>query len=246
MPDRYIVGNFYGRKSRLSAAKKAEELAKLFRKERPNYFYLRAVFKRLREILEVKVTKRLRKTPYVPSDEEITQYWKAVRQSKNVQNMLIVKTMLYTGVRVGELIKIRLSDVDFDNCHIRIYAGKGGKDRIVLFPKSFKAALVKHVNEASQKGAQYLFESSWKRPYTDRSIRYILSQYTKAAGLNHSISPHKLRHFLLTWMKKQGVDDALIQPYSGHASRQSLEIYSRLSIADAQKQYDKSMEKFPI
>jgi integrase/recombinase XerD len=49
------------------------------------------------------------------------------------------------------------------------------------------------------------------------------------AGLP-SISPHKLRHFLLTWLKKQGIDDALIQPYSGHASRQSLEVYSKLAI----------------
>jgi integrase/recombinase XerD len=51
--------------------------------------------------------------------------------------------------------------------------------------------------------------------------------YTKEAGLPNSISPHKLRHFLFTWLKKQGIDDALIQPYSGHESRQSIEIYSK-------------------
>jgi len=58
------------------------------------------------------------------------------------------------------------------------------------------------------------------------------------AGLSRSISPHQLRHFLLTWLKKQGIDDALIQPYLGHASRQSLEVYSRLAIGEAQKAYD--------
>ena len=52
--------------------------------------------------------------------------------------------------------------------------------------------------------------------------------------------------FLLTWLKKQGVDDALIQPYSGHASRQSLEIYSRLAIADAQAAYTDAMGRFPV
>jgi integrase/recombinase XerD len=50
--------------------------------------------------------------------------------------------------------------------------------------------------------------------------------------------PHRLRHFLFTWLKTQGIDDALIQPYSGHASRQSLEIHSRLALADAQHSYD--------
>jgi integrase/recombinase XerD len=50
----------------------------------------------------------------------------------------------------------------------------------------------------------------------------------------------------LRWLKKQGVDDALIQPYSGHASRQSLEVYSRLAIAQAQGEYNQVMGKFPI
>jgi integrase/recombinase XerD len=47
-------------------------------------------------------------------------------------------------------------------------------------------------------------------------------------------------------LKKQGIDDALIQPYSGHAGRQSLEVYSRLAIGDAQKEYDQVISKFPI
>ena len=91
-----------------------------------------------------------------------------------------------------------------------------------------------------------MFESSWKKPYTDRGIRKILAQYSKTAGMEHSISPHKLRHFLFTWLKKQGIDDALIQPYSGHESRKSLEIYSKLSIGDAQTAYNAIVNKFPI
>jgi len=70
--------------------------------------------------------------------------------------------------------------------------------------------------------------------------------YSQKAGIKHSISPHKLRHFLFTWMKKEGVDDALIQPYSGHESRQSLEIYSKLSLSEAQNVYEEKIQKFPI
>jgi len=62
--------------------------------------------------------------------------------------------------------------------------------------------------------------------------------YAKDAGLPQSISPHKLRHFLFTWLKKQGIADALIQPYSGHERPQSLEVYSKLSITDAQTEYE--------
>ena len=64
--------------------------------------------------------------------------------------------------------------------------------------------------------------------------------------MKHSISPNKFRHFLFTWMKKQGVDEALIQPYSGHESRQSLEIYSKLSIGEAQESYENIIKKFTI
>ncbi|MCC5620660.1 site-specific integrase [Nostoc sp. CHAB 5715] len=77
-------------------------------------------------------------------------------------------------------------------------------------------------------------------------MRKILEKYATAAGLNRTISPHRLRHFLLTWLKKQGIDDALIQPYSGHSSRQSLEVYSRLSVGEAQKEYDSVIGKFPV
>lgn len=98
----------------------------------------------------------------------------------------------------------------------------------------------------NKKKVEYLFESNWNKPYSERGIRKILMTYTKQANMNHTITPHKLRHFLFTWMKKQGIDDALIQPYSGHESRQSLEIYSKLSITDAQKTYNKVINDFPV
>jgi integrase/recombinase XerD len=110
----------------------------------------------------------------------------------------------------------------------------------------FQEVLAMHHDIATKKGNVYLFESSWKKAYSDRGIRKILMHYTKLAGMDSSISPHKLRHFLFTWMKKQGIDDALIQPYSGHKNRQSLEIYSKISIIDAQKEYNKIIDQFPV
>ena len=103
-----------------------------------------------------------------------------------------------------------------------------------------------HAVALRAKGATYLFESSWKKRYSDRGVRKLLARYAAAARLAQPISPHRLRHFLLTWLKKQGIDDALIQPYSGHASRQSLEIYSRLALTDAQQEYDRAMARFPV
>ena len=232
--------------ARTPIREKAKQFAKLLTKENPDYNYLRELFRYIRFELEIEPGKQPKGLPYVPTEEEIKKYYSVVWQSRNMQNVIITKTLLYTGVRVSELVRILISDVDFDRCQIRINQGKGKKDRIVPFPESFKEVLAIHAQSVIKKGGKYLFESSWKKPYTDRGIRKILAIYSKAAGMKHSISPHKLRHFLFTWLKKQGIEDALIQPYSGHESRQSLEIYSRLSIGDAQESYENVIEKFPV
>lgn len=231
---------------RTPAKKKARELAKLLRSERPDYGYLKSIFRHLREELDVPVTRASKKLPDVPTEEEIGRYYKAVWKSQKFQDMVIIKTFLYTGIRVSELVRIRLKDVDYDRCQIRINAGKGGKDRIVPFPASFKEVLAMHADKMRQKNAEYLFESNWKRKYTDRGVRKILAKYVELAGIKRNISPHRLRHFLLTWLKKQGIDDSFIQPYSGHSTRQSLEVYSKLSIEEAQEKYDQVINRFPV
>jgi integrase/recombinase XerD len=232
--------------TRTSPRKVAKDFAKRLRSERPDYQYLQAIFRHLRTELAVPVETKQKKLPNIPTEEELKRYYDAVWNERNSQDLLIVKTLLYTGVRVAELVHIRLGDVDFDRCQIRIESGKGGKDRIVPFPESFKELLALHAESMKSKDAKHLFESSWKRPYTDRGIRKILERYATAAGFEKSMSPHKLRHFLFTWLKKQGIDDAMIQPYSGHASRQSLEIYSRLSLAVAQAEYNQVIRNFPV
>jgi integrase/recombinase XerD len=161
-------------------------------------------------------------------------------------NGILILPMFYTGVRISELVKMHLSDVDLERCQIRINQGKGDKDRIVPFPLAFRELLGIHMQRMRERQATYLFESSRRHKYSERGIRKMFTRYAQSAGITHSVSPHKWRHFLFTWLKKQGIDDALIQPYSGHESRQSLEIYSRLSIAEAQKEYDQVIGKFPI
>jgi integrase/recombinase XerD len=235
-----------GAERRTPAKRKARELARYLRGERPDYAYLKSVFRALRQELDITIPRAPKRLPYVPSEEEIRRYYESVWQARRVGDVVLIKTLLYTGVRVSELVRIRLDDVDFDRCQIRINVGKGRKDRVVPFPPSFKETLALHAHRLRQNGASYLFESSWKKPYSDRGVRRLLERYARAAGLAHPISPHRLRHFLLTWLKKQGLDDALIQPYSGHASRQSLEVYSRLAIGEAQAAYDEVIRRVPV
>ncbi len=233
--------------SRTPVREKAKYFCKHLKKENPDYNYLRELFRHIRKNLNIviKSTKE-NKLPYIPTEEEINKYYNTVWESRNMKHIVIIKTLLYTGVRVSELVNIKISDINLDNCQIKVVQGKGKKDRIVPFPNTFKEILAVHIENVKKNDAKYLFESSWKKAYSDRGIRKILMKYSKAAGIDHSISPHTLRHFLFTWIKKKGVDDALIQPYSGHDSRQSLEMYSKLSLGDCQPEYEKKIKDFPI
>ena len=222
------------------------KIVKILRDERPDYIYLRDLFKKIRQEFKIEVEVQTKRLPYVPTEEEIKRYYEAVWQSREMKHMVLIKILLYTGVRVNELVNIKLEYIDFDSCQIRINLGKCSKDRIVPFPINFRETLMLYAKNEATSGAIYLFESNRKKAFTTRGIRKILANYAEKANMPQSLSPHKLRHFLFTWLKKQGIDDALIQPYSGHETRQSLEIYSKLSLADSQKAYEDIIDKFPV
>jgi integrase len=100
----------------------------------------------------------------------ISAFYDAGWKARRAGDVVLVKTLLYTGVRVAELVRIRIDDGDLDACRIRITQGKGGKDRAVLFPDAFKETLALHIGAQRRIGAAYLFESSWKKPYSERGV----------------------------------------------------------------------------
>ncbi len=87
--------------------KKARELAKYLRAERPDYPYLKSVFRALRAELEVEIPKAEHRLPEVPTEEELRQFYQVVWQTRNFADMVLIKTLFYTGVRVSELVSIR-------------------------------------------------------------------------------------------------------------------------------------------
>ena len=90
--------------------------------------------------------------PYVPSEDEIRRYYQTVWQARRSGDMVLIKTLLYTGVRVAELVAIGIDDVDLDAYQIRITHGKGGKDRVVPFPQTFRETLALHIADRHKTG----------------------------------------------------------------------------------------------
>jgi len=160
--------------------------------------------------------------------------------------MVMLKLILFTGIRNEELVNLTLNDVDLDSMRIRISHGNGDKDRYVLFPPYFHDELAQYISIQMEKGAVYLFESNRMSKFTTRSIRVIVKKYAKKAGITKRIHPHLFRHQILTYLTSKGIVDAKIQIISGHKNRESLSVYQDLSLAEFNKEYWDAMKDFSI
>jgi len=89
-------------------------------------------------VSEAKVQKRL---PELFTDHELVGFYEAVWHARNPTHMIMIKLLIFTGLRNAELARVRLQDVDLDHCQLHVVQGKSSKDRSVLFPSSFRGEL---------------------------------------------------------------------------------------------------------
>lgn len=235
--------------NRTPVREKAKQIALLLSQEQPDYDYLRQLFRHLRKELSVSVPKAEKTIKKIPSQEDIEKFYNVLKNDSHSKNKIMLQTLLYTGVRVCELVAIKITDVDFKTCQIQIQKGVRGQKRIVFFPSIFKEPLEKQALGIKNRGGVYLFESSWNKPYTDRGIRKIMSIYSKRAGIDTPLSPNTIRTFLLSWLKEQGIEDDTLLLYSGHESRYALDQYNKnetLGIGEIQLEYESTIQKLPF
>jgi len=232
---------------RTPVRQKAKQLAKDLRKENPDYIYLRELFRYLREELGISAHRiNAEKLPRVPTEKEIRKYYEAVWQSRNMKHVILIKTLLYTGAKVSEVVNMKIDDIDFDHCQIRILGTKGKKDRIVPFPTSFTEILAMHAEAIKRRKGEYLFESTWRKPYTERGVHKILTRYREAAGITNPLSPKQLRYFLIHWFKSQGLEEAFITKHAGDEVKQPIKRYKQLSNLEVKETYENAIGQFPI
>ena len=225
----------------------AVQIVKLLRKERPDPNYIKKVFQYVREALKISGGSiREKRLPELMTEEELKWFYQAVWNSFNRLHVVMLKLILFTGIRNAELANLRLEDVDLDQMKIRISQGKGAKDRYVLFPPYFRGELAQYISIQREKGARYLFESNRHNKFTTRWICEITKKYARKAGISKRIHPHLFRHQILTYLTGKGIIDAKIQLISGHRNRANLSIYQALSLADIEKEYWAAMKDFPV
>lgn len=148
------------------------------------------------------------------------------------RDRLILEMLYGTGVRVGELVAIKVSDIDLGSRTILIL-GKGNKERRVTYGEYCDEILKLYLNDGYQKlnikNTLYLFLNSRGEVITERGVRYVLDQIIKNTSLNKSISPHVLRHSFATHLLNEGCDLLTVQKLLGHESISATQIYTHVT-----------------
>ena len=152
-----------------------------------------------------------------------------------------------TGLRVSELVNIKLDDIDFNDKSIRVL-GKGNKERIVYFGDYAKDIMLKYINDSryillNGKELSYLLINKNGNHLTSRGVEEVIDAVVKKVSLNHKISPHVLRHTFATHMLEDGADLRTVQELLGHSTLSTTQIYTHVTNERLRSVYLKSFPR---
>ncbi len=148
-----------------------------------------------------------------------------------LRDAVILEMFYSTGIRVSELINIKISDINFYDKKILIL-GKGNKERYVLYGDYLKQVLDLYLKESRPKLVKdndYLILNKNGGKITDRGIRLIISNILKKGELDYHVSPHTLRHTFATHMLENGADLKNVQELLGHSNLSTTGIYTHIT-----------------
>ena len=146
------------------------------------------------------------------------------------RDRLLLEMLYATGVRVSELVNIKVSDINGEEIRV---LGKGNKERIVEFGDYAESILELYLNEGYKslnvKKSEYLFLNNRGGKLTTRGVRYILDNIINKTTIDKKISPHMLRHTFATHLLNEGCDLLTVQELLGHESLTATSIYTHIT-----------------
>jgi site-specific recombinase XerD len=185
--------------------------------------------------------KKDNKLPKVLSEQEVLLILSNVR---NLKHFVILSLLYSAGLRVGELINLKLEDIDYNRKQIHVRRAKGRKDRYVGLSSHLVPILRQYIGQYNPD--IYLINGQEQLQYTASSIRKILKKVVERAGITKRVYPHMLRHSYATHMLENGIDIRYIQELLGHASPQTTMIYTHVTtkqLTDIKSPLDNIVEK---
>ena len=188
-------------------------------------FFFKEILKK--EMPNVKMPKKDGKLPEVLTKEEVKNL---IGSADNQKSRLIISLLYSAGLRVSELVNLKVEDVNFADKSGWVRHGKGAKDRLFVLSEN----LAKEIQEyTTGKQNKYLF--SKENPLTTRNIQKIIKGTKIRAGISKKVTPHTMRHSFATHLLEQGTDIRLIQTLLGHSPLNTTQLYTHISSEQIKK-----------
>lgn len=239
-----FIHYLYGLK--LSASSIARKISTL----KTFFAYLAMHFNIKNYAKELHIPKIEKRLPSYLTQEEVAQILAFSEKDRSllaIRNSMMLYLLYSSGMRVSELINIKISDVHFDTRFISV-EGKGGKQRMIPLPEVIMTMLHNYI----QKHAYHDFPSSVVPTYlfpilygkkiktiSRQSCWMILKKLCLQAGIKRAVSPHQLRHSFATHLLEKGVDLRSLQVLLGHEGITTVEVYTHVETSQLRKIYDK-------
>lgn len=184
--------------------------------------------------LPVRAPRRSRPLPDVLAIEQVEALLRSPKgdSPQGVRDRAMLEVAYATGLRASELVTLTLEEVDLEEGLVRC-TGKRQRERIVPFGRKAKESLVRYLDAARPRlargrGERAVFVSRLGRPFTRMGYWKLLRGYARAAGIDHPVSPHTLRHSCATHLLEGGCDLRVVQEFLGHRSIETTQIYTHL------------------
>jgi integrase/recombinase XerD len=187
-------------------------------------FYYEQVLDMPQRFYDVDRPRPEKKLPAVLSEEEIAR---VIDGTENLKHKAIMVTIYSCGLRLSELLNLKISDIQSDRNIVLVRQGKGKKDRTTVLSAKTLELLRKYYRE--NRPREYLFEGLGGGKYSARSVQAIIKRAVRVAGIRKQVSAHTLRHSFATHLLENGTDLRHIQVLLGHSSSRTTEIYAHIS-----------------
>ncbi|UXU49049.1 tyrosine recombinase XerC [Staphylococcus arlettae] len=185
-----------------------------------------------------------KKEQYLPHffyEEEMEALFQTVSTDvkKGMRDRVILELLYATGIRVSELVNIKIQDLDMQTPGVKVL-GKGHKERFVPFGEFCRQSIEVYLQEFKPKlnsNHDFLLVNMNGAPITERGVRYVLNDVVKRTAGVTEIHPHKLRHTFATHMLNQGADLRTVQSLLGHVNLSTTGRYTHVSNEQLKKVY---------
>ena len=169
----------------------------------------------------------------LPVHVNMNEFLQMIKVCENKKHRAIICLMFDCGLRVSEVINLKLKDIDNSNMLLNIIQSKGRKDRKVKFTKFLYSVLMDYYNEYLPE--EYLFNGQLKSQYSIKSCQEVVKQLARKSGITKGFTPHKFRHGYAMTLLENGATLDEIGNQLGHNSKKTTEIYARMNNNTIQK-----------